>query len=203
MSFRVALAVTLATALVFGAASARADETAAATSPASIASAPPKPERWYGYQTLIIDLVPLVAMPVGIVTTVQGAKGDNTPIAGVALVGLGTTSYLFGAPIVHWAHGRVGIGFLSLGMRILAPVAGLGLGAVGSQIATDSKNQDGIPVGAALGAIAAMVVDGAVLAREKVRDDDEDAATRGPMTGFVPALVVTKQAFSLGVTSRF
>jgi hypothetical protein len=196
---QVALAAALASALLFGARGARADD-AAKAGEASPAPAPPRSERWYGYQTLLLDVVPLVAMPVGIVSTVHEAKGDNNPIVGVTVVGLGATSYLFGAPIVHWAHGRVAIGFLSLGIRILAPIAGLGLGAVGSEIATNSKNQDGIPVGAAVGALAAMIFDGAVLGWEKVPDQ---AGAKAPAVGFVPAVVVTKQAFSLGVTSRF
>lgn len=154
-------AIPIAGALLAWAGVARADETA---QPA------PVPARWYGYQTLLVDVVPLVALPIGIVATANEAKGDNNPIVGVTIAGLGATSYLFAAPTVHWAHGRVGIGFLSLGMRILGPVAGLGLGAVGSQIATNSKNQVGIPIGAAVGALAAMIVDGVVLGWERVPD---------------------------------
>ena len=156
---RVAIATMIALLAWVGVA--RADEEARAT---------PAAARWYGYQTLLTDVVPLVALPVGIVATANEAKGDNNPIVGVTIAGLGATSYLFAAPTVHWAHGRVGVGFLSLGMRIVGPLAGLGLGAVGSQIATDSKNQIGIPIGAAVGALAAMLVDGFVLGWERVSD---------------------------------
>ncbi len=186
----------LATALLFHAAGARADDAAA---PPSLA--PSQPESWYGYQTLLVDGIALVALPAGIALTVNEAKGDNAAIPGLAVTGLGATSYLFGAPIVHWAHGRVGIGFLSLGLRILAPVAGLGLGAVGSQITNDSKNQDGIPVGAGLGALAAIVIDAAVLSWEK--PDADRASTTRPAQGLIPTFSVTKQALSVGVTSRF
>lgn len=155
-------------------------------------------QHWYGYQTLILDGAASILLPIGIVLGVHEAQGDNIPAGGLALGTLGTMTYLFGGPIVHWAHGHVGIGFLSLGLRILAPIAGLGLGAVGSEIANGSKTQIGIPIGAAVGALAAMGLDGAVFGWEKPSTKEPAAEAT-----FLPGLVLTRQTIAVGVTSHF
>ena len=201
---RIAFAFALASALLCDRGVARADDAASTdlVLPTPIPTAPS--ERWYGYQTLLLDVVPLVAVPVGGVLAAEEGRADGNPIVGVSVLGVGASAYLLGGPIVHWAHGRVGVGFLSLGLRVLGPLAGLGLGAVTSEIATGSKNQDGIPVGAALGALAAIVFDGAVLGWQKVPDERAPArATKAPAMSFAPSVVVTKQALSLGVASSF
>jgi hypothetical protein len=77
------------------------------SSPPSASSDAPSPppadtpqREWYGWQTLVVDGVGIVTLPV--------------------LVGVGV--YLVGPPIVHWAHGRVGLGFADLGIRFASAV---------------------------------------------------------------------------------
>jgi hypothetical protein len=48
----------------------------------------------------------------------------------VAASTTGVAMLFLGAPTVHWAHGRIGTGFLSLGMRLVLPILGA---VVGSQ----------------------------------------------------------------------
>lgn len=194
---RALVGAALAAAVLVGAEGARADD-------ASPRPDPPRQDRWYGYQTLIADGVAIATSSTGVALTVSEAKAggnDANPLPGLALAGLGATTYLLGAPIVHWAHGRVGVGFISLGMRILAPLAGLGLGAVGSELANGSKNQIGIPIGAAAGALTAVLLDATLLGWQRT---SSDGVTNKPPAAalLLPTLVVSKQAFALGMTWR-
>jgi hypothetical protein len=152
--------------------------------------------RWYGYQTLIFDGAAAVLFPVGLAVAFEEG-GKSFPIKGFSLMALGGSAYLFGPPTVHWVHGRVGVGFLSMGLRLLSPVAGLGLGAIASEIATRSKNQIGIPIGVVVGAVAAAGVDAAVLAWDK--------GPRGVSSPYtvLPDLVITRRAATIGVAGAF
>lgn len=68
---------------------------------------PAEPEsHWYGWQTLTADALSVAA--------IAGGLGLNQPYLGFA--GLG--GYLLAAPGVHWYHGALGKGFLSLGLRV-------------------------------------------------------------------------------------
>lgn len=74
-------------------------------------SAPPA-EVWYGWQPLISD----GAATASWLTAVATKEGSGV------LVIVGATAYLLGGAIVHWAHGSVGKGFASLGLRFVVPV---------------------------------------------------------------------------------
>ena len=114
---------------------------------------PPIAERrWYGWQTLLADAT---AIGVG----VAGAN-QNSLTLGLGGLGLG----LLATPTIHAAHGHWARAGASLGMRAAVPLfgyatlqAGGGLGAAGGAIALT-----------AAGAIAAALVDAAVLAYDKV-----------------------------------
>lgn len=127
---------------------------------------------WYGWQPLLIDTVS-TALGVGEgLLLVKASSGDPSfSPAGTALLlapgVLGGLGYLFGGPTVHWLHARVGTGFLSLGLRVGLPLAGLGLGALIPGIA-GRENLAGALVGTAVGMGTAMVVDDAFLAKETV-----------------------------------
>ncbi len=118
--------------------------------------------QWYGWQILIVEggasAISLLAF--------TGA----TEFAYVA----GGISYL-GPAIVHWAHGRIGVGFGSLGIR-------LGIPGIGALIGLGARQRDstGIIVGAGLGYLAAMVLDITLFARttQEVRVTTPRAALR-------------------------
>ncbi|HEU4533982.1 MAG TPA: hypothetical protein VFS00_07690, partial [Polyangiaceae bacterium] len=112
--------------------------------------APPPPDvrperRWYGWQTLTVDVASIALLAVG------GASEDST------LLGVGTLGYFLGAPTVHWAHGHVGKGFASFGLRA-APIA-LVLGGVAIVLANES-GEGNVSPGAAVGSVALITVGG-------------------------------------------
>lgn len=112
--------------------------------------------RWYGWQVLLADVLGGTLASIGTATDVP------------ALLVAGGVVQIAGAPTIHWAHGRVGAGFGSLGIRFGGPLLG-GLAAAGIQTAS-GFNIDwiGVGVGASVGALVALVVDVAALSHERV-----------------------------------
>lgn len=78
---------------------------------------------WYGWQTLATDGAAFALIAYAGTQQFTGALPNVASTTAVAML-------LLGAPTVHWAHGRIGTGFLSLGMRLVAPLLGA---VVGSQ----------------------------------------------------------------------
>ena len=139
--------------------------------------------RWYGWQTLITDGASL-AMLMG------AASSNDSAGTWLALSGL---TYSLGGPTVHWAHGNVGKGAASLGLRLGLPV-GLGLlgYATGSAL-SGGKGYGGAVFGAlgfVLGFPAAMAIDSAALAREDVEEDEPDTQGKVQTTPRVAAFQV-------------
>jgi hypothetical protein len=116
------------------------------------------------------------------------ASGGNAG-AGVAVWQIG---YVLGGPVVHFSHGNIGKGFADLGIRLVAPVAlgitGLIVGTIvgasaGGSASANSSGTDfqaggtveglayGVTIGFFGGELAAIIIDAAGLAREKVDDD--------------------------------
>ena len=123
---------------------------------------------WYGWQTLIVDGLSLVVVPV------VAAKSESSAGAALAVGG-----YVLGGPIVHWAHGEVARGFGSLGLRVGLPVVGALGGALAEGAGSNCRSYCGLAgglVGGAFGVLAALVIDPAVLAYERV--DDEPSVAR-------------------------
>ena len=152
---------------------------------------PPEPVRvWYGWQGLVVD-----AVSVGVV--IGGVYASS-----VALVTAGSSTYAFGAPIVHWAHGNVGRGFVSLGGRVGAPLGGFIVGAVcGAMFGPHQSghvpgggSSDDVRSAAAAGAITAGItaslLDAAFLAytrRSRTANEAEASAfTVGPKVDLHP-----------------
>jgi hypothetical protein len=162
-------AALLAASFVLAPAVARADDDPPA--PAAAPATPEKATTWYGYQTLATDGVALALL-------IPAAGGG----AGTSGFGVGSLAmYGLGAPIVHFAHGQIGKGFLDLGLRAAIPIAttGIGLG-IGSAIPANNQNAwldtnnhalEGGAIGLVLGPIIAVVVDAAVLANEPAAKD--------------------------------
>lgn len=138
------------------------------------AAPPPTPmvkrteQVWYGWQSLIFDGGATALFLSGLVLEENGSGGG--------LAGLGLLTYLFGPPIVHFAHRRVGAGFGSFGMRLLAPIGFGLLGALlGSPFGERSDHTDvrsGLEVGGIAGLVvgwgATVAIDAFLLGYEKV-----------------------------------
>jgi hypothetical protein len=130
-------------------------------------AAPPQPvpltkRNWYGWQTLATDGASLALF--------FAAVGSQSEGLGWASLG----GYALGGPVVHFAHERIGIGFLSFALRIGIPTA-LFYGAVAAS--DDKDDWGGALAGLALGFLgvgAAIAIDSAVLARETVTVDPRE-----------------------------
>jgi hypothetical protein len=117
------------------------------------AARPEPPKRvWYGGQTLAVD---------GVAALMIGIGALSIEKTGGSLLALGVMTYAFGAPIVHWAHGHIGRGFGSHGLRILMPLLGVAMGAAATQ-----GNGSAGPAGIVISTFVLLppVVDAAALA---------------------------------------
>lgn len=129
-------------------------------------AAPKSKQRWYGWQTLIVDGASAGAWLLGLGLGTMAIR-DRAIVSGSAYVA-GGVGYLLAAPMVHWAHDHVGKGFSSLGLRFGAALAGLTGGALLRQITGDKTPGTAALIAHALAAASVPVVlDAAVLAREK------------------------------------
>jgi hypothetical protein len=138
---------------------------------------------WYGDQTLVVDGLSIGAVFV-----------EPT----VGLVG-----YLFGAPIVHAAHGHAGKPFASLALRVGMPIAGAFLGcaaAAGSGNSGGYACLGGAALGLLVGAGGAIAIDASVIARE---DASERSAKRTPSVGVMPSIALTPQRARIGFAGWF
>ncbi len=137
---------------------------AAPSAAPSAAELPParKHAHWYGWQILIVDGMSLLVMPV------MAARTGSSGVVALAVGG-----YALGGPIVHLAHGEVARGFGSLGLRVGLPLVGALGGAMveGSSCHGELCGLRGAAIGGALGVVAALVIDPAALAYERVEDE--------------------------------
>lgn len=115
---------------------------------------------------------------------------------------VGVGGLLVAAPLVHFGHGNVGRGFLSLGMRAGLP---LGTAAVGFGLSSESCGSDGeadycagigAVVGFLAGSLAAVAFDAGVLAREP-------APERAPSVAWSPGFTATPDSLQLQVSGNF
>jgi hypothetical protein len=134
------------------------------------------PERWYGWQSLMVDLSSVATMAGG--AFVRGAGTAPIEIVGAA-------GYLLGAPLVHIAHDQGGNVGTSLALRTAVPGVAALLGVLIAWAAFPHGTETGVGdhyvgidksvyqaeggfIGFGAGAIAAIVVDDAIIAKEKV-----------------------------------
>jgi hypothetical protein len=118
--------------------------------------------------------------------------------------------FTLGGPIVHWAHGNIGKGFISLGMNVGG--AALGAGTTAAVVcAPVGCNSEG---GALLGFLAGMVGGGIGLLAANIVDVSvlsygEHAPPRpAPVVGWrpislVPTIDIQKERFSFGLRGTF
>jgi hypothetical protein len=150
--------------------------------------------RWYGWQTLVVD---------------GGTILVAIPTSGAALL----VGYPLGGPIVHWAHGRVETGFADLGIRLGAPIAGA-LTGIGIYAATGPHHCGNCELadlevlaagmlGAFVGAVSAVVIDAAVLAREDVPVDRTKNVAKRDAVRITPTLRPGHGSLTAGVAGTF
>jgi hypothetical protein len=136
--------------------------------PAASWEAPSK-RRWYGWQTLLVD-VPSFALWIG-----GAASSPQSP----ALAVVGFTGFILDGPIVHAAHGHWGKAGASIAFRAgTVLLAGVGaVGCINDPVSSESGCRSGyatLLVVGSLGVLAAVAVDAAVIAREDVKPDEGD-----------------------------
>lgn len=135
------------------------------------APAPPTRSHWYGWQTLGVDALAGVFVPAMALAT--DARALNLVAAG---------GYFLGAPAIHFAHDRPWHALGSLGLRATTPLLGAGIGEAIASANCDGRGLCGIgagTVGAIIGAGAAVAIDAAFLAHERVADEPTAAAAAG------------------------
>jgi hypothetical protein len=115
-------------------------------------------------------------------------------------VALGATGAVLGGPIVHWAHGHVARGFGSLGINLGMPLVGslVGLG-VGS---TWSARVAAAGVGAAIGLVAALVLDVSLLAYDEL-PPAQTQARRTSRVVLLPDVQLSAGRTTFGVVGVF
>lgn len=135
---------------------------------------------WYGWQTLVVD-AGVVGLSVYLTSRPRPPpeEGEERKPRHMLDAGIGwyALSWL-GAPVVHFAHGRVGIGFADLGIRLVAPgvaavpgIIGACAGMGGRKGCTDTGARAGLLGGVAL----AAAFDAFVLARESPPEPDDSS----------------------------
>lgn len=121
--------------------------------------------RWYGWQVLITDLSAeaLGGVGLGLLTSRNSGAGIGFVIAAATIHGLA-------APIIHWAHRRTAIGFLSLGLRVAIPGITAGLTAA-------TNNAFPLVIGSVL-SVTTVILDIAMFARETLPDRSTSSRAR-------------------------
>ncbi len=181
----------------------RASDPAVATATIESAPAAPQtespPERWYGWQTLIVDAAAAGAFVAG-----AGNHIDALSATGMILYGAGP-------PVVHGLHGRLGPAFEDLALRLVAPVltALIGVGIEDAMTPDCSDTGDiclrglaGGLAGLAIGYGAAVAIDAAVLARERETSVPRRETQRATLL-LVPLIRTDKTAVTAGIAGRF
>jgi hypothetical protein len=167
--------------------------TLAPSAPFVAAPEPVSQTHWYGWQTLLVDGASLGAFVGGF-----WLKPANQDWSVVSIVGVG--GYAVGAPIVHWSHGRVGVGFASLSFRVGLPALALLLAS--TPCSTSECSEQSLALGFGLLAIpAAIVLDAAWLARERLPSGVAPSAQSA--VSFVPFISALGDRRMLGASGRF
>ena len=151
-----------------------------------------KPERiWYGWQHLIV----------------LGASSAMVPLATEVepLAYLSFAGFTLGGPIVHWANGRIGRGFGSLGLNAGCTLVG---GLIGAGIWANEGDYGGVYgfiIGGGVGLLTANIIDIAALEYKEVEPQgyDYNARRRPPHLRVVPQVAVAPGRASFGLGGTF
>jgi hypothetical protein len=143
---------------------------------------------WYGWQTAMVDGVG-IALGAAAAATPPKSENKNPGTATFRFGAIWWVTGFLAAPIVHFAHGRVGMGFADFGTRVGLAGVGALAGVVGYCAATDVKGctsrgaEYGLIGGVALSAVidaVAFSVRSAPSERASAEDNEE---------AWVPAIV--------------
>jgi hypothetical protein len=172
-------------------------------SPESATPAARKPQRrWYGWQTLISDGLAIGTVAYAIASADDGEEGDSDAHLFIA----GELTYFLGPPTIHWAHGHVGKGFGSLAIRLGSAVVAI-IGAIQDMSVLgdgDSDPPNGLMVAGALGMIAAIPLDAAVIANEDVpAQEAEHAGSWIDTVSIAPVVDLQHRSVALSALGRF
>lgn len=145
---------------------------------------------WYGWQGLIVDGA---ALGVGLSVAIASAdRQDQSSTSFAKNVFLPVWAIgVIGGPVVHWSHGRVGVGLASLALRLFGGIAMAAVPLwISDCIATHSlcRTDELEPMlgwSRLSGQLAVTLLDDLVLAR---RDRETPASTSGANWYFTPTL---------------
>lgn len=161
---------------------------------------------WYGWQTLLVFGGSTTVALIG------GIAGGTSDSPGVLLtsLSLGGAGFLFGGPIIHWAHGHTSKGLGALGLNFGLPLVGGGLGVATACIAGGCGNRSagigillGLVIGGSAGLLASMVVDVSVLSYEETGSGPTIASRRAPTWTILPDLKITRDKTTFGFAGVF
>jgi hypothetical protein len=122
---------------------------------------------WYGLQTLAVDLI---GYGIGAFFSMREPREGQEKLH--PALAMWVMDYLvgsIGAPIVHFVHGNVGIGFASLGTRLIIGPMGAVFGLMGACAATagaDDCAEHGAQFGLLGGSVVVALFDALVFAHE-------------------------------------
>jgi hypothetical protein len=155
----------------------------------------------YGWRVALIDAAALALGGAALGIALADSPRDKSSATVLAVAGLGV--YLAGPPILHGARGNATKVEESLGYRVGLPLAGATVGVIAGWVTYAGYRGWYSPafplvfgmVGAGVGALAAMVVDATVIAREPV--------LRTSALGVVPSFDPRSRSVGLTAVGRF
>lgn len=184
------LAAGLVAFLALNDAEARADD--AAPPPIAHAAEVHTETRWYGWQTLVVDLGAWQAAGLGVLATGDrpSLNGSTTPSAGQNAVAIGWLAvHMLATPTIHYLHGhgeRAGLSFVLRAAGLtLGLIGGIGIGAIASNGDAQGTTIGGV-AGGIVGVVTPIVLDAAFLSKEEVVKKPSDAAKLAPSASISP-----------------
>lgn len=168
---------------------------------------PELPSRNYYRDTLIADgtTVAMILAGGALAGFEDDAHDSRRTSAAIArgFLGTGALGYFVAPPIVHIAHGRTGIGFVSLGIRVgVVLVAGAVLLTSGTfEMDNNSGNSSAwYMIGGVTALVAPVIVDAAVLAR---RHDVPPARIVASRYAITPLVNMRNSSYGLSFHGKF
>jgi len=158
----------------------------------------PTTRQWYGDQVLIGYAASDLLVAAGAISVLELGHHGYLPF--LLLAGPGIVGQVFAAPIIHWSHGHVGRGFLSLGLSAGLPIVAGNLGALADSYGPTRFAAVGFLAGILIG----RAIDVAVLSYDEV---EEGSTGPGQRDAWAPSLtlapIVGRDQTGLGVAGVF
>jgi hypothetical protein len=118
---------------------------------------------WYGWQTLTADGTAVALLLTGVGASAANEQSDSSTVFLVGAAGAYAAP-----PVIHFAHGNIGRGVLSLGLRAGLPLGGAFVGANSRDCSDGSETCElgGVALGLFAGWAGAVAIDAAALSWE-------------------------------------